>query len=116
MKSVFKYASALLLGAAGMFVYIHTTKHVLNGEEYWSLKGTEHFTKYFNATPQGIAINQRNLLCDIIHNHFDRGCPTIINDVRMWCGGVPFEALPFKDFIKAPVTEDSVFVSWGFSY
>lgn len=113
MKSIFKYASALLLGAAGMYICIESYKDIIPEDRHAELLKKELFVEWAKHTPQGIAINQRNFLSDILRNHIDSGCPTIKDDVNFWLGMPPYEGHDFKMRRICPING---LKDWGLVY
>lgn len=113
MKSFFKYASALLLGAAGMYAGLENGGTYLSDEEYYSLKGKAALVEFLDHTPNYQVVNQRNFLSDIIRCHIDNGCSMMEDDVKFWFGLPPYEGHELKMRIMCPVNEVK---NWSLCY
>ena len=87
MKSVFKYASALLLGAAGMYIGIKSNYVIVSPREYSELKlakleldDSEIFDDEW--VHSDLCRMQRNRLSDVIRAAADNGCKHVIEAAR----------------------------------
>lgn len=87
MKSIFKYASALLLGAAGMYIGIKSNYAIVSPREYSELKLAKlelDDSKIFDDgwKYSDLCKMQRNRLSDVIRAAADNGCKHVIEAAR----------------------------------
>lgn len=107
MKSIFKYASALLLGAVGMYIALNNGGTYISDEEFEEYQATKENcrTLYQNwkyefinsCTSSELDALQKGRLSDIIRAAADNGCHHVIEAARdfgcnwelLSCWGLP---------------------------